>query len=48
RLDVSIPQLYMRRSARGYVDPKYWDNGIPAARLQYNANAYRSDSAGVS
>ena len=48
RLDVSIPQLYIRRSARGYVDPKYWDDGIPAARLQYNANAYHSESAGVS
>ncbi|WP_234819043.1 fimbria/pilus outer membrane usher protein [Cupriavidus metallidurans] len=48
RLDVSIPQLYMARSARGYVDPKYWDEGMPAARLQYTANAYHSDSAGVS
>lgn len=24
RLDVSIPQVYMRRHARGYVDPALW------------------------
>lgn len=45
RLDVSIPQLYMSRTMRGYVDPKYWDEGMPAARLQYTTNIYRSDNA---
>ncbi len=48
RLDVSIPQIALDNKARGYVDPKYWDNGVPAAMLQYNANLYRSDSAGLS
>ncbi len=46
RLDVSIPQIALARNARGYVDPKYWEDGATAARLQYNANAYRSESQG--
>ncbi|WP_454763603.1 fimbria/pilus outer membrane usher protein [Cupriavidus campinensis] len=48
RLDVSVPQKAMIRSARGYVDPKYWDDGITAATLQYNANVYRSNNPGYS
>lgn len=48
RLDISVPQVAMSRSARGYVDPQYWDEGVTAARLGYNANVYRSDSAGTS
>lgn len=48
RLDVSIPQAAMSRHARGYVDPRYWDEGVPAALLQYNANVYHADSRGPS
>jgi len=48
RLDVTVPQIAMSRHARGYVDPKYWDDGVTAARLLYNANLYRSDSTGSS
>ncbi|MNJ27880.1 Outer membrane usher protein HtrE precursor [compost metagenome] len=48
RLDVSVPQVAMSRSARGYVDPQFWDEGVSAARLGYNANLYRSDSSGTS
>ncbi len=48
RLDIGIPQVAMNRSARGYVDPQYWDEGIPAAQLQYNASTYRAQSAGQS
>ena len=48
RLDVSVPQAYMNQAARGYVDPKYWDAGVPAALLDYNVNAYRSTSGGYS
>ncbi|SAK74210.1 fimbria/pilus outer membrane usher protein [Caballeronia ptereochthonis] len=46
RLDISIPQIVMFSKARGYVDPKYWDDGVPAATLQYNANAYHSSASG--
>lgn len=48
RLDVSVPQAMMSRNARGWVDPKLWDEGVPAATLQYNANVYRSNGGGVS
>ncbi len=45
RLDVSLPQKYLRAHARGYVDPQYWDAGAPfAGFLNYNANAYRYDN----
>ncbi|WP_158253615.1 fimbria/pilus outer membrane usher protein [Chromobacterium alticapitis] len=47
KLEVSIPQLYLRGQARGYVDPQYWDAGAPLAGfLSYNANGYRYDNAG--
>ncbi|WP_158021050.1 fimbria/pilus outer membrane usher protein [Chromobacterium sphagni] len=47
RLDVSIPQKYLRAQARGYVAPEYWDPGAPfAGFLNYNANAYRYDNGG--
>lgn len=46
RLNVSVPQIAMVRHARGYVDPKYWDEGVTAARLEYNASAYHTDSSG--
>lgn len=48
RLDISMPQAALKRTARGYVDPQYWDDGVTAARLQYNANAYRTSSEGQS
>ncbi|MDF3839159.1 fimbrial biogenesis outer membrane usher protein [Cupriavidus basilensis] len=48
RLDVSVPQAYMMRNARGYVESKFWDEGVNAAKLQYNANVYHSDNLGQS
>lgn len=36
KLNLSIPQALISRSARGYVDPKYWDDGITAALIDYN------------
>ncbi|MBP0591323.1 fimbrial biogenesis outer membrane usher protein [Paraburkholderia sp. LEh10] len=46
RLDVTVPQAMMSRNARGWVDPKFWDDGVPAAVLQYNANVYHSNGSG--
>jgi len=46
RLDISMPQAALKRTARGYVDPAYWDDGVTAARLQYNANVYRTSGQG--
>ncbi len=36
---VSIPQVYLKRAARGAVDPVYWDDGIDAALLNYTFSA---------
>nr|WP_154325209.1 fimbria/pilus outer membrane usher protein [Pantoea sp. 201603H] len=35
RLDISIPQVYVRQSAQGSVSPDEWDDGLPAALLNY-------------
>lgn len=48
RLDVSLPQISLRRSARGYINPEFWDRGVTAGMLSYNFNAYRLDGNGVS
>lgn len=38
QLDISIAQVAMRRSARGYVSPELWDSGVTAGILSYNFN----------
>ena len=48
RLDASVPQAYLQQRARGYVSPEYWDEGMPAALLNYNFNSYRSSNRGQS
>ncbi|WP_338577438.1 fimbrial biogenesis usher protein [Erwinia sp. E_sp_W01_1] len=42
RLDVSIPQAAMTNSARGYIPPESWDEGINAALLDYSFNGNTS------
>jgi len=46
KLVLSIPQRYMRASARGYVSPEFWDRGVNAGFLSYNANTYRTRAGG--
>jgi len=48
RLDISVPQVALARTARGYVEPAHWDDGATAARLQYDANTYYASANGVS
>lgn len=36
RLDISIPQAAMVHLSRGYVPPEQWDEGIPAAFIDYS------------
>jgi outer membrane usher protein len=48
RLDLAVPQALLGLRARGYVDPKYWDNGVTAGLLNYHLNVNRNDSGGVS
>jgi len=42
RMDITIPQAYLIRNARGFVDPSLWDQGANALSLNYNVNGYRS------
>ncbi len=41
RLNISVPQAVMQRSARGYVPPELWDGGESAAFASYSFNAVR-------
>ncbi|MDE1907815.1 MAG: fimbrial biogenesis outer membrane usher protein [Pseudomonas sp.] len=38
-LDISIPQIALRRDARNAVSPELWDRGVTAAMLSYTLNA---------
>lgn len=38
RLNLSIPQAALTSEARGYVDPSLWDQGLPAALLNYTVS----------
>lgn len=42
RLNLSIPQLLMQRRAQGEVDPASWDQGLPAALLNYAVTGNRT------
>jgi len=44
RYDLSIPQAYLRREARGYVNPALWDRGINAGFLGYSFSAMDNDN----
>lgn len=44
RLDVSIPQAALNVTARGYVSPDKWDQGIPALLVNYNFSGANSSS----
>lgn len=44
RYDLSIPQAFLRREARGYVNPQLWDRGITAGFVGYSFNTIDSDS----
>ena len=48
RLDLLVPQIYLTRKARGYVDPKHWDSGVDAAFARYNANTFSTRTNGRS
>lgn len=42
RLNISIPQLYIASSARGYVPPEKWQEGITALLLNYSFSGYKT------
>lgn len=39
-LKLTVPQSYVSRSEPGYVDPKFWEHGVPAFLFGYNAMYY--------
>ncbi|WP_277761066.1 fimbria/pilus outer membrane usher protein [Pseudomonas sp. A34-9] len=43
-LKLTVPQSYVNRSEAGYVDPKFWDQGVPAFLFGYNAMHYSAQS----
>lgn len=51
KLYISIPQAALKNSGRGYIPPEDWDDGIPAALLNYDftgsnsSGDYHSDNA---
>lgn len=36
RLNLSVPQAALTSEARGYIAPSQWDQGLPAALVNYN------------
>ncbi len=46
KLDISIPQAMMSSTARGYVDPSLWDNGINALLMNYNFSGASATNTG--
>ncbi|WP_258166658.1 fimbria/pilus outer membrane usher protein [Pseudomonas poae] len=48
RLNLQIPQIYLARKARGYVDPQHWDSGVDAAFVRYNVNTFATQANGRS
>lgn len=45
-LHISLPQASMKQSARGYIPPERWDQGINALLLNYDFNGSNSNSLG--
>ncbi|WP_395602517.1 fimbria/pilus outer membrane usher protein [Pseudomonas sp. A1230] len=43
-LDISVPQIALRRDAAGFVSPQEWDRGINAAMLNYQVSASQNQS----
>lgn len=41
-LNLTLPQSALLHTEPGYVDPKFWDEGIPALMLSYNTTYYNS------
>lgn len=40
KLNISVPQIAIKQSDVGYVDPEHWDHGLQAIIFSYNTNYY--------
>lgn len=47
RLNISVPQALMARSARGYVSPQLWDQGETAGFINYSLNSALRNQQGL-
>lgn len=47
RLNISVPQAAMKSSARGYIAPQFWDEGINALLLNYTFTGANSRDRSV-
>ncbi len=45
-LDIAVPQAYLTRTSRGWVDPASWDQGVTAGLLSYSVNHTRQQGRG--
>jgi outer membrane usher protein len=45
-LELSVPQAFMKNSARGYVPPEQWEQGVNGGFISYNANTYHTAGSG--
>lgn len=45
RLNLSIPQAAMNVQSRGYVEPARWDDGIPAAFVDYTLSGSQTEQS---
>ena len=48
RLNITLPQIYLSKLPRDYVDPSLWESGINAAMFSWDLNAYSSTNDGDS
>src|ERR1700722_18284338 len=46
-LELSVPQAFMKNSARGYVSPEQWEQGVNGGFISYNANTYHTEGSGI-
>ncbi|WP_031362596.1 fimbria/pilus outer membrane usher protein, partial [Caballeronia sordidicola] len=46
-LELSVPQAFMKNSARGYVSPELWDQGVNGGFISYNANTCHTEGSGI-
>lgn len=42
-LNISVPQAALKRESRGYIDPKYWDDGVPVIFSNYSYTGSKSE-----
>lgn len=44
RVDLVVPQIWIKQEALGYIPPSQWQEGITAATLNYNLNGSSSNN----